>query len=140
MYATKLIIDTWVSATWDEYLQHIERPDCQKAKGYYYDGRYRIEMTLIGNDHSQDHSIINHAIYLYATLNLFIRYSYKYSSKWLLIFKIENQVSRRISESIVLPRLKIELLTEALRRSRHNNHTEVSTWLLQKFQSTDKSN
>ena len=66
--AKKLITDTWVNATWDQYLKHIEHPSCEKAKGYYHNGRYRIEMTPIGNEHSQDHSIINHAVYLYATI------------------------------------------------------------------------
>ena len=66
--AKKLITDTWVNATWNEYLEHIEHPSCEKAKGYYYNARYRIEMTPIGNEHSQDHSIINHAVYLYATI------------------------------------------------------------------------
>jgi Uma2 family endonuclease len=66
--STKSIIDIWVSATWDEYLKNIENSIYEKAKGYYYNGQYRIEMTPIGNDHSQDHSIINYAIYLYAIL------------------------------------------------------------------------
>jgi Uma2 family endonuclease len=60
--STRSIEDTWVSATWDEYVQIIENPIYQKAKGYYHNGQYRIEMTPIGN------SIINYAIYLYATL------------------------------------------------------------------------
>ena len=64
----KLITDAWVTATWNEYLEDIEQPDYKKAKGYYHDGKYRIEMTPIGNEHSQDHSIINHAVYLYTTL------------------------------------------------------------------------
>jgi Uma2 family endonuclease len=64
----QLVPDSWVSATWDEYLTNIENPADAKAKGYYYNGKYRIEMTPIGNEHSQDHSIINHAVYLYATL------------------------------------------------------------------------
>ena len=61
-------VDSWVIATWDEYIENIEHPACKSAKGYYHAGKYRIEMTPIGNEHSQDHSIINHAIYLYATL------------------------------------------------------------------------
>lgn len=66
--AKQLITNTWITATWEEYLAKIEYPDCEKAKGYYDNGKYRIEMTPIGNEHSQDHSIINHAVYLYATL------------------------------------------------------------------------
>jgi Uma2 family endonuclease len=64
----QLVPNSWVSATWAEYLTNIENPALTKAKGYYHNGKYRIEMTPIGNEHSQDHSIINHAVYLYATL------------------------------------------------------------------------
>ncbi|NJK58830.1 MAG: Uma2 family endonuclease [Pleurocapsa sp. SU_5_0] len=63
----QLVPNSWVSATWDEYLTNIENPAHTKTKGYYHNGKYRIEMTPIGNEHSQDHSIINHAVYLYAT-------------------------------------------------------------------------
>jgi hypothetical protein len=64
----QLVPNSWVIGTWAEYLKNIENPAHVKAKGYYYNGKYRIEMTPIGNEHSQDHSIINHAVYLYATL------------------------------------------------------------------------
>jgi Uma2 family endonuclease len=64
----QLVPNNWVSATWDEYLKNIENPAHAKAKGYYHHDKYRIEMTPIGNEHSQDHSIVNHAVYLYATL------------------------------------------------------------------------
>ncbi|GAB4226925.1 MAG: Uma2 family endonuclease [Stanieria sp.] len=66
--STKSLTDIWISATWNEYLKNLENPIYEKAKGYYYDGQYRIEMTPISNEHSQDHFIINYAIYLYATL------------------------------------------------------------------------
>ena len=62
----KLITDTWVNATWDEYLENIEHPSYKKAKGYYHNGRYRIEITPIGNDHSKDHSNIHTATSLFA--------------------------------------------------------------------------
>jgi Uma2 family endonuclease len=66
--STKSITDTWIFATWDEYLHKIENPIYHKAKSYYYNGQYRIEMTPIGNEHSQDHFVISHAICLYATI------------------------------------------------------------------------
>jgi Uma2 family endonuclease len=64
----QLVTNTWAIATWDKFLKNLENPAHVKAKGYYHNGKYRIEMTPIGNEHSQDHSIINHAVYLYATL------------------------------------------------------------------------
>lgn len=206
----QLVTNTWAIATWDEFLKNIENPAHVKAKGYYHNGKYRIEMTPIGNEHSQDHSIINHAVYLYATLrnipltgkdncsyrqvglkefqpdlsyyvgnnanvipwgvgvidlnedpvpdlvievaNTFLaddlgekRLLYEdleIAEYWVvdvqnvkvIAFAIEDNGSKRIAESLVLTGLKIEILTEALQRSRTSNHTEVGSWLMQKFQ------
>jgi Uma2 family endonuclease len=65
---TQLPTDTWVSASWDEYVRVIEEPAYAKAKGYYHDRRMRIEMSPVGNPHSRDHAIIIGAIYLFASL------------------------------------------------------------------------
>ena len=208
------IIDTWVTATWDEYLKSIEHPSCQKAKGYYHDSQYRIEMTPIGNQHSQDHFIINHAVYLYATLkgipltgkdncsyrqtgfrefqpdlscyvgdnanaipwdvgivnldqypapDLVIEVSHtslsddlgekrllyedlQVAEYWVvdiqntkvIAFAMEDGGSKRIAQSQILPGLQLEILTEALQRSRNTNHTEVGSWLMQQFQQQKK--
>ncbi|HEY9599066.1 MAG TPA: Uma2 family endonuclease [Cyanophyceae cyanobacterium] len=63
---TKLPSDTWVAASWDEYIRVIENPAYKKAKGYYYNGHLRIEMPPVGNDHASDHSIVTHAVHLFA--------------------------------------------------------------------------
>ena len=205
----KQITDTWVTASWDEYLENIDRPGYEKAKGYYYNGKYRIEITPIGNDHSKDHSNIHTATSLFAiakkvAIDIRDNCSYRkagikefqpdscytgdkanvipwgvgvvnldeYPAPYLVIevsntslsddlgqkrllyedlqaveywvvdvqnvrvvaFAIENEGSRRIKESQVLTGLKIEILTEALQRSRNSNHTEVASWLLEQFQ------
>lgn len=65
----KLPTDTWVHATWNEYIQVIEEPQLAKAKGYYYNGKMRIEMSPVGNDHSRDHSIVIYAVHLFAAIN-----------------------------------------------------------------------
>jgi Uma2 family endonuclease len=65
---TKIATDTWVTATWDEYIQIIENPAYQKAKSYYHDGRMRIEMPPVGNDHASDHTIIIFAVNLFASI------------------------------------------------------------------------
>ena len=62
----KVPTETWVKATWDEYIQIIEGSAYKKAKGYYHNGRMRIEMSPVGNPHSRDHAIIIHAVVLYA--------------------------------------------------------------------------
>ncbi len=63
----KLPTDTWVNATWDEYLQAIGDPIYEKAKGYYYNERMRLEMPPFGNPHSRDHALVIAAIALFAS-------------------------------------------------------------------------
>jgi Uma2 family endonuclease len=63
---TKLLTETWVNATWNEYLKAIADPAYAKAKGYYHNGRMRLEMSPLGNPHSRDHFIVIAAIALFA--------------------------------------------------------------------------
>lgn len=63
---TAIATDIWIKATWDEYLQAVDALDNEKAKGYYYNGEYRLEMPPVGFDHSTNHAIIMLAISLYA--------------------------------------------------------------------------
>jgi Uma2 family endonuclease len=65
---TQLLTDTWFTASWDEYIQTVEQPKYEKASCYYHQGKLRIEMSPLGNDHAKDHSIINYAIHLFAAL------------------------------------------------------------------------
>ncbi|MFN6569746.1 Uma2 family endonuclease [Dendronalium sp. ChiSLP03b] len=65
---TQLLTDTWVTATWDEYVQVIENPAYEKAKGYYHNQHMRIEMPPVGNDHASDHTIILFAVNLFASI------------------------------------------------------------------------
>jgi Uma2 family endonuclease len=55
---TKFTTDSWVVATWDEYIQAIEDPVYEKAKCYYYNGQVRIEMPPVGSDHADDNGIL----------------------------------------------------------------------------------
>lgn len=64
----KLPTDTWVNATWEEYLQVADEPTHEKAKGYYHNGRMRLEMSPLGNPHSRDHFIVLVAIALFASI------------------------------------------------------------------------
>ncbi|OCR01485.1 hypothetical protein BCD67_18480 [Oscillatoriales cyanobacterium USR001] len=49
-------------------------------------------------------------------------------------FAVSNSGSRRLSESLIFPGLKISLLETALSRSWSENQTQVGTWLMQEFQ------
>ncbi|MGD1808028.1 Uma2 family endonuclease [Dapis sp. BLCC M126] len=64
---TQLPTDTWITATWQEYIQAIEDPSYEKAKIYYHKGKLRIEMSPLGNDHANDHLLLIAAITLFTT-------------------------------------------------------------------------
>jgi Uma2 family endonuclease len=63
----QLQTDSWVKASWDEYIQTIENP-ATKNRGYYHAGEMRIESMPIGSDHSRIHALILFAISLFATI------------------------------------------------------------------------
>ncbi|NEQ39267.1 MAG: Uma2 family endonuclease [Okeania sp. SIO3I5] len=62
---TQIPTDTWITATWQEYIQTIDDPSYEKAKSYYHNGRVRIEMSPLGSDHSNDHVLFIAAITLF---------------------------------------------------------------------------
>jgi Uma2 family endonuclease len=68
LLATQVSLETWLSATWDEFVQIADDPASAKRKSYYYNGRMRIEPMSMGADHSKDHAIIIFGINLFATL------------------------------------------------------------------------
>lgn len=63
---TQLLTDTWITATWSEYIQTTENPSYEKAKVYYHKGKLRIEMSPLGNDHANDHLLVIAAITLFS--------------------------------------------------------------------------
>lgn len=65
---TSIPTETWVTASWDDYIQIVSDPIYDKAKCYYHEGQLRIEMAPVGHDHSSDNTIIIFAINLYAVL------------------------------------------------------------------------
>ncbi len=65
---TQLLTDTWVVATWDEYIKILETPGYERAKSYYHNGRMLIVMSPTGFAHSCDHTIILFAVNLFCSL------------------------------------------------------------------------
>ena len=64
---TQVPIETWLPASWEEFIQITNRPDPVKA--YYYNGRMRLEnMAALGNPHSRDHYIVMVAVTLFTSL------------------------------------------------------------------------
>jgi hypothetical protein len=60
--------DSWVLATWDEYIHQLNDPIYQQYKGYYYKGHMRIEMSPVSFAHGQDHVMMIFAVNLLIAL------------------------------------------------------------------------
>ncbi|MEM1170578.1 MAG: Uma2 family endonuclease [Cyanobacteria bacterium P01_H01_bin.35] len=63
---TQLPTDTWVTATWQEYIQTIQDPTYEKAKVYYHNRKLRIEIPPVGSAHASDHAFFIGAVGLFA--------------------------------------------------------------------------
>ena len=44
----KFVTDTWVKATWDQFLMLADNPDYENGRFYYHQGYVRIEMSPVG--------------------------------------------------------------------------------------------
>ncbi|MBD1847145.1 Uma2 family endonuclease [Cyanobacteria bacterium FACHB-63] len=64
---TPVPADTWISATWEEFVQASNDPSNGQVKAYYHNGQMRIEsMAALGNPHSRDHGVVIGFIFLVA--------------------------------------------------------------------------
>jgi Uma2 family endonuclease len=66
--ALSIETEIWITATWDEYLQAIDRIGQNFSHSYYHQGQYLIEMTPLGHDHASDNTMIAFAVSLYGTI------------------------------------------------------------------------
>ena len=62
-------LNTWVKASWEEFIQVVDNPKYQKAKFYYFNGEARVESMPTGSDHSNDYALIVMAIGLFIAVN-----------------------------------------------------------------------
>jgi Uma2 family endonuclease len=60
--------DTWMIASWDDYVRILEDPLYEKAKGYYYKGHMRLEMLPVSFEHGNDHVVIIFAVNLFTAI------------------------------------------------------------------------
>jgi Uma2 family endonuclease len=63
--ARSIDTDTWVTATWDEYLQAISSIAPHFSHSYYQQGKYRIEMVPSGHDRAADNNTISTAVSIF---------------------------------------------------------------------------
>lgn len=59
-------LDTWLAASWEEFVAIADDPSNSKVKGYYYPGYMRFEPMSTGSDHANDHALILFALTFFA--------------------------------------------------------------------------
>ena len=60
--------DTWIQATWEEFLDLADHPQYAKVRFYYDQGYMRIEMSPLGSAHGHDNAIVSTVVVVYAAL------------------------------------------------------------------------
>ena len=111
-----LVTDTWVSATWEEFLALVDRPEFEQARCYYDAGWMRIETMPIGSAHGQDNSILAAIVSLYGTL------------KNIPFVSFTNTSFRKIGERECQPDLAYYIGSSVQRPTKNNQPVDVDTW------------
>ena len=66
----QVLTDTWVKATWDEFIAvAYEDPAYVEGKAYFYAGYMRIETAASGVGHSRQHGVVWNVITLFTAAN-----------------------------------------------------------------------
>ncbi|WP_218079351.1 Uma2 family endonuclease [Anthocerotibacter panamensis] len=65
---TKIETDTWVRATWEEFLRVAYNPVYLQGRSYYDLGHMRIEMAALGSSHGHDNALLSIILTLFTTL------------------------------------------------------------------------
>ena len=63
-----LATDTWVKASWEDFLALADDSTYANGRFYYHQGYLRIEMSPLGPRHGRQNSIISNVVTLFATL------------------------------------------------------------------------
>jgi Uma2 family endonuclease len=111
-----LVTDTWVAATWEEFLALVDRPELEPARCYYDAGWMRIETMPIGSAHGQDNSILAATVSLYGTL------------KGITYVSFTNASFRKISERECQPDLAYYIGSDVQRPTKNNQPVDVDVW------------
>ena len=52
-----LVTDTWVSVSWDEFMEVVEHSDYQQGRFYFYQNYMRVEMSPVGSIHGNNNNV-----------------------------------------------------------------------------------
>lgn len=114
--STDVIAETWIPATWSEFLAVCDRPELENARCYYDSGWMRIETMPIGSGHGQANSIVASIVSLYGTL------------KDIPYVSLTNTSFRKTGERECQPDLAYYIGTGVQRPTPTNQAVDVAVW------------
>jgi Uma2 family endonuclease len=62
------VTDTWMKASWEEFIALADDPAYEKGRFYYDHGYMRVEMPPLGFRHGRQNSVTSKVVSLFATL------------------------------------------------------------------------
>jgi Uma2 family endonuclease len=107
--------DTWIPATWDEFLTASAQSELNKTRCYYDNGWMRIETMSLGFSHGKDNSTLAAVVTPYGTL------------KNIPFLSITNSSFRKTGERECQPDLALYIGTALPTIPRSNNPIDIGT-------------
>ena len=57
--------DTWVKATWDDFVATMDTAPYDEGRGYFDNGSMRVEMAALGGGHARQNSVVSKVVSLF---------------------------------------------------------------------------
>ena len=57
--------DTWVKATWDDFIATMDTAPYNEGRGYFDNGSMRVEMAALGGGHARQNSVVSKVVSLF---------------------------------------------------------------------------
>jgi hypothetical protein len=57
--------DTWVKATWDNFVATMDTTPYDEGRGYFDNGYMRVEMAALGGGHARQNSVVSKVVSLF---------------------------------------------------------------------------
>jgi Uma2 family endonuclease len=65
----EILTDTWIKASWDDFVAVMDAPEYEAGRGYFDNGLMRLEMAPLGPGHGRQNGVVIDVLTMFAALN-----------------------------------------------------------------------